>query len=237
MFAQNSSRSSSPANFTSRQSKQTEDNRNNPFGEVTVLPNSHLVISRISNNGAPVDTSYVIAAFVGDELRGKNKVKRVEGQTYALVLINTITENETVSFKIWKPGSNVLTFDNTLATIPGGTTGSLTSMYQFNMQYTDTDDIIAPQFINELHPAYPNPFNPTTTIKFSLKDNQRASVAVYNIKGQRVTTLVDDMLEKGYHEIVWNSTNAQGKSIGSGIYFIRMTTDNYRKVQKVVLIK
>lgn len=228
VFAQTVKRSSS--NLKSRESQ-------DPFGVVNYKTNSHYVLGRISNNGAPVHSSYIVATYVGEELRGKHQVINYNGNTYIPILINTTTSNEPVTFKIWRDGEPVRTFDNTLMTIPGGTTGSIQNPYQLNMALTSSEDAVAPQYINELLPAYPNPFNPTTTIKFSLKDNQRASVVVYNIKGQRVTTLVDDMLEKGHHEILWNGTNSQGKQIGSGIYFIRMQTDNYSKVQKAVLIK
>jgi len=217
----------------------TEKSRDpeDPFGVVRYKTNNHYVLGRISNNGAPISSDYIIATYVGDELRGKQQVINYNGNTYIPILINTTISNEPVTFKIWKEGEPVRTFNNEFTTIPGGTTGTIQNPYQLNIAFTDNNDIVTPQYINELHPAYPNPFNPTTTIKFSLKDNQKASVEVYNIKGQKVATLVDDMLEKGHHKIIWNSTNAQGKQIGSGIYFIRMKTNNYNKVQKVVLIK
>ena len=217
--------------------KSDSRNTDDPFGIVRYKTNSHYVLTRITNNGSPINAEHILAAYVNDELRGKIQVINYNGITYAPVLVNTVSSGETVTFKIWRDGFPVRVFDTTLQTIPGGTTGSIQNPFMLNIAMTDDSDIVAPQFINELQPAYPNPFNPTTTIKFSLKDNQKASVVVYNIKGQKVSTLVDDMLEKGNHEIIWNGTNEHGKQIGSGIYFIRMQTNNYNKVQKVVLMK
>jgi len=211
--------------------------RVSPFGKVKVLTNSHLVIGKISANGSPVDTAYVVAAFVGDELRGKQKVKRVEGQTYITMVVNTVTPDETITFKLWKEGSEVVTFINTLQTIPGGTTGTTNNPYAFNTNAVAGDDVVEPVFINELRTNYPNPFNPTTTIEFSLKENQNVSLEVFNIKGQKVKTLAKGQMEKGRHTIIWNGTNDHGQAVGSGIYFYKMDTKGYNKVRKALLLK
>ncbi len=84
---------------------------------------------------------------------------------------------------------------------------------------------------------YPNPFNPTTTINYSLKENAKVSLNIYNIKGQKVKQLVSDQLSAGEHSVVWNGTDYNGKSVSSGIYFYKLKTRNYEKTKKMVLLK
>ena len=84
---------------------------------------------------------------------------------------------------------------------------------------------------------YPNPFNPDTNIEFYLAEATFVTIEVYNIKGQRVRTLVNDNYHSGDHRIVWNGTNDRGQTVGSGIYFYNMTTGNYTETKKMVLMK
>ena len=88
-----------------------------------------------------------------------------------------------------------------------------------------------------LHQNYPNPFNPTTTINYTLKENGKVSLNIYNIKGQKVKQLVSDHLSAGQHSVVWNGTDQANKPVSSGIYFYKMKTDNYEETKRMVLIK
>jgi hypothetical protein len=81
---------------------------------------------------------------------------------------------------------------------------------------------------------YPNPFNPTTEIGFSLGRAADVQLAVYNIVGQLVTTLVDGHLEAGSHTVTW-STN--GTQTASGVYFYRLTADDFSETRKMLLLK
>jgi len=83
-----------------------------------------------------------------------------------------------------------------------------------------------------LHPAYPNPFNVETTIRFNLPKQGIAKLKVYNVLGQEVATLVDGPLQAGEHQIRWTADSA-----ASGTYLIRSCFENYSKTQKVVLLK
>lgn len=83
-----------------------------------------------------------------------------------------------------------------------------------------------------INKAYPNPFNPTTTIEFSLLDASDFEVSVYNITGQKMDILVSGYADAGVYEYVWNAAD-----FTSGVYFIRLTADNNIATQKVVLIK
>jgi tetratricopeptide (TPR) repeat protein len=84
---------------------------------------------------------------------------------------------------------------------------------------------------------YPNPFNPETTIEFSLSSAAAVSVSIYNIKGQKIKDLFSDHLPTGEHSVVWNGRDNRGRSVASGVYFYRITTGNDTTVKKMLLLK
>ncbi len=83
-----------------------------------------------------------------------------------------------------------------------------------------------------LYNAYPNPFNPVTTITFDIPENGYASLSVYNSIGQKVFDLVEGNVEVGRHQV-----QVDGSNLSSGIYFVRMTAATFNKMQKIVLMK
>ena len=84
---------------------------------------------------------------------------------------------------------------------------------------------------------YPNPFNPSTTIEFSLPSAGRVELTVYNIRGQKVRTLVDGPLTAGNHTVIWNGANATGEQVASGVYLYRLRADGFTSVKKMILMK
>lgn len=84
----------------------------------------------------------------------------------------------------------------------------------------------------ELHPNYPNPFNPVTTISFTLPEERAVRLGVYNIVGQQVTLLVDEHLRAGIHTIIWDGANSP-----SGIYIVQLETGGRILTRKMALIK
>ena len=91
--------------------------------------------------------------------------------------------------------------------------------------------------VTELEGNYPNPFNPTTTINFSLKTAEKTLLEIYNIRGEKVRTLVDGELQADYHSIVWNGTDNSGKKSASGVYFYKMKAGSYQQTKKMILMK
>jgi len=83
-----------------------------------------------------------------------------------------------------------------------------------------------------LHPNYPNPFNPSTEIRFTLPEAGAVNVAVFNLIGQKVATLADERFEAGTH-----SVNFNGRDLPSGVYLCRMTSGSFAQTQKLVLVK
>lgn len=95
--------------------------------------------------------------------------------------------------------------------------------------------------VTELNGNYPNPFNPTTNIKFSLKADSKVLLSIYNVRGQKVKTLINDNMEAGYHTIVWDGRDDSGKSVSSGVYFNNFgsadESGDYTSVKKMILLK
>lgn len=84
---------------------------------------------------------------------------------------------------------------------------------------------------------YPNPFNPNTTISFSLNSSADVNVSVYNTKGQLVKTLVNSDLAAGNHSYNWNGVDEQNRSVGSGLYLYKVKTANSETIKKMLLVK
>jgi len=95
--------------------------------------------------------------------------------------------------------------------------------------------------VTELNGNYPNPFNPTTNIKFSLKADSKVALNIYNIRGQKVKSLVNNNMQAGYHSIVWDGRDESGKSVTSGVYFSSFDAaddgSDYTSVKKMILLK
>lgn len=83
----------------------------------------------------------------------------------------------------------------------------------------------------------PNPFNPVTTISYQLPEDCDVELTIYNIKGQLVKTLVNEIKPPGEHSIIWNGRDDSDKSVSSGIYFYKLKSDNFEKTRKMILLK
>jgi hypothetical protein len=85
---------------------------------------------------------------------------------------------------------------------------------------------------------FPNPFNPSTTIRYSLPKAERVTLKVYNLLGKEVVTLLDnEQKDAGYHVAIWNGRDAAGKGVGSGVYFVHMRAGNFVQTRKMVLVE
>jgi len=104
---------------------------------------------------------------------------------------------------------------------------------------TDGNDGNNPEIpaVTSLQGNYPNPFNPTTNIKFGLKEDSKVTLEIYNIRGQKVQTLVNEKREAGFHTVTWEGNDTNSNNAASGIYFYRLTTDKYSSTKKMILMK
>ena len=84
---------------------------------------------------------------------------------------------------------------------------------------------------------FPNPFNPHTTVRYSLPEESPVEVSVYDTKGRHVKTLVDRRQKAGLHSVRWDGMDDDGRPLSSGIYFCRMVAGRYGETQKMVLVR
>jgi len=102
---------------------------------------------------------------------------------------------------------------------------------------SDGDDPVVPVVATELKNNFPNPFNPETTIAYSVKEASPVSIEIYNVKGQLVKTLVNDAKEAGNHSVTWKGTDNNGRSVSSGIYYYKMIAGQYSSTKKMIMMK
>jgi len=108
------------------------------------------------------------------------------------------------------------------------------------IRYAATGVATKPSKLTEavaLYQNYPNPFNPVTTIGFYIPEPMHVSLRIYDPQGKLVTTLVSSSLSQGYKKVMWNGKNAEGRAVGSGVYFYRLNTDLYTRTRKMLLVK
>lgn len=92
------------------------------------------------------------------------------------------------------------------------------------------DDALPTEF--SLSQNYPNPFNPSTTFEFALPSPSHVNLTIFNVLGQKVSTVIDENLAAGVHTYDWNASK-----VSSGVYFYRLTTDDNTQTRKMMLLK
>ncbi|MDP8211548.1 MAG: right-handed parallel beta-helix repeat-containing protein [Candidatus Stygibacter australis] len=104
-----------------------------------------------------------------------------------------------------------------------------------NTNVENDEEDIAPVRMNMIN--YPNPFNPVTTIKFTLPASDIVTLNIYNIKGQLVKQLLNEKLKSGCHEISWEGINESGNACTSGLYFLRLQNSYDQINRRILLLK
>ena len=84
---------------------------------------------------------------------------------------------------------------------------------------------------------YPNPFNPSTTIGYQLPMAAQVRLEIYDLMGQRVKTLVQDVEPAGYHRMMWDSLDDAGRPVAAGVYFYRLQAGEFTQARKLLLLK
>jgi hypothetical protein len=120
--------------------------------------------------------------------------------------------------------------------------------YDWNIRYDlfaqkiKTSDLLSSENI-QIKPlqtslsCYPNPFNPSTKICYTLKNAGVTELSIYNIKGQKVATLVDEVKTAGTHEVIWNGVDEHSNNVSSGVYFYRLSAEGKHITKKMILMK
>ncbi len=112
-----------------------------------------------------------------------------------------------------------------------------------NVVTTGVDQSAGLPEVFELSQNYPNPFNPATTIRYALPENSRVNLSIYNMLGQRIAELTNDVQAAGFYNVVWDGRNATGSQVATGVYFYRIeaTPVNggapFKSLKKALLLK
>lgn len=93
------------------------------------------------------------------------------------------------------------------------------------------------EYTNELLGNYPNPFNPETSISFSLSEKQQVELSIYNVIGQKVKTLCRGEFTRGIHNVKWDGRDSNNKESGAGVYFYNIKSEKLNRTGKMVLLK
>ncbi|MFL3006221.1 MAG: T9SS type A sorting domain-containing protein [Candidatus Neomarinimicrobiota bacterium] len=91
--------------------------------------------------------------------------------------------------------------------------------------------------IFSLSQNYPNPFNPVTKLDYNLPLRSKVNISIYNVLGQEIKTLVNEVKEYGYHSTIWNGQDNLGRDMSSGVYFARIISQGFTKTRKMLLVK
>jgi len=88
-----------------------------------------------------------------------------------------------------------------------------------------------------LNNAYPNPFNPVTTLRYDLPEDANVNITIYDMMGRQISTLVSSQQTAGYKSVQWNATNDAGASVSAGLYLYTIQAGEFRQTKKMVLLK
>jgi M6 family metalloprotease-like protein len=117
---------------------------------------------------------------------------------------------------------------------PSGTSEPTESI---DVDYTDNTDVNQINLQTALINNYPNPFNPSTSIAYEMNKKENVCIEIFNIKGQKITTLVNEVKEPGKYSANWNGNDDNGTQVASGIYLYKMTTSDYNNTKKMIMLK
>ena len=91
--------------------------------------------------------------------------------------------------------------------------------------------------VYDLHYAYPNPFNPFTSLRYDLPEDAFVNITIYDMMGRKINTLVSSHQTAGFKSIQWDATNNQGQPVSAGVYLYSIQTGQFSQTKKMVLLK
>ncbi|MCF7793803.1 MAG: carboxypeptidase regulatory-like domain-containing protein [Candidatus Cloacimonetes bacterium] len=218
------------------------------IGTISSMFQKNMLIRAYGVNMGHTDTAFPIFA--------KNKPDTFNNREFESYNVYRFQSNLVNNPDLWDLVGEAITdtmfTDTSWASLPLNTyqfavtsvhTNGVESMPAFSAELEKTIAGSDPQQIpvssNELFANYPNPFNPNTTISFNISDDNSGNVIleIFNMKGQKVKTLLNEQMESGLHFAQWNGTNDRQKPVSSGIYFYKLKTENYSSTKKMILMK
>ena len=201
----------------------------------------------INSGGLGIEASFPISNIISNTLQEPNKIIAITGSTSMFYAIDT------TALQIKLPDSSITQLTWTKRDIDGIETSG-EAPYDSALGYTDTllrgtllilepkgtgiedrNGTIISNF--ELHPIFPNPFNSSTSIKYSVAKTGHVKLNIYNVAGQLVRTLVDEQKKVGIHTVHWDGKDPKGKPLPNGIYFCQLRSENKVETRKVTILR
>jgi len=103
------------------------------------------------------------------------------------------------------------------------------------LEISENNDLNIPEFT--LHQNFPNPFNPSTTIQYFIPVASSVKISIYDVLGHAVRNLVDKQQNAGSYKISWNGLDDEGHTVNSGMYFYKLSVDNFSQTRKMLFLK
>ncbi len=122
------------------------------------------------------------------------------------------------------------------ATDDKGATGSNT-LITFNVMGELRNDIEINAQNFTISEAFPNPFNPSTSLIFNVNKEEMVKITIYDLLGNRIKNLVNDHYSKGSHSISWHARNNQGQTVSAGVYLYKVHAGEFQSTKKMILLK
>ena len=188
--------------------------------------------------GEQVDTIKEIGLFINNECKGAVTVEEENEMICAYLDDGEVINQDEISLElIYDQGKGKQTVkkrsSNDLSIKTNYINGRSDRLYTLILG----ESIDSPPVMLNLSQNYPNPFNPDTTINFSIEQSGRATLAIYNLKGQLIDKVFDKNVNPGTFNVVWKGTDSHGNKCANGIYFYKLTSGNNDLVKKMVLLK
>ena len=209
-----------------------------------------------------LDTRHPIAGaqatFTFDPLKLRVGTPQLHGETYGLTLESRVTDDGTVRVIVYslRADTGLAADDQPMLLIP---VTPLLDHEEAELALTDmtladrqtrlvpvdlgtttqaiTKEMLAPKTF-ALNLNYPNPFNPTTTIAYDVAEQAHITLVVYNLLGQEVIRLVDEVQQGGRYQVTWNARNTQNREVASGIYLYRLVSSTgFSEAKRMTLLK
>ncbi|MEM8486622.1 MAG: FG-GAP-like repeat-containing protein [Bacteroidota bacterium] len=192
------------------------------------------VITIVDENGNPVETATVSGTFSDDVSGADTQDTNASGE--AMLMSDAITVRpQTISVCVDNVTHATLTYDPGANSDPGFACSAAPSAARSGADQLALTAGLPTEFALESN--YPNPFNPTTTIRFDVPEASDVRLEVYDLMGRRVATLVNGQMAAGRYEATWNARSDAGASVASGVYLYRMQAGSFESVQRMVLMK
>jgi hypothetical protein len=142
----------------------------------------------------------------------------ISGSTTNQLVISSITEDDFGTYDCVVSGVyGAETSDGAVLSLVSGINGHVSNLFHLSV--------------------HPNPFNPRTSVSFSIDKAQNVELSIYDLTGNRIIVLADCAFEAGVHSLQWQGTDMQGRAVSSGTYFVRMSTAEKVTSEKMILIR